>query len=196
MNHKKTKPIFIVFEGLDGSGKTTCAKRTAELIEAQYLTTPSEVVRTYRDEIIASFGTCQEAAQLFYLATVFAAADEAKSFLDKGVSVVLDRYFLSTQVYAEFRGTRLELDDKLVSTLLPADMTVFLDTTLEIRRGRLVGRGRSSESDRETLTVSADIALRNGYAQRTRFPVVGKWLCIDVSICSPDGIARRVAHAL
>lgn len=41
--------------------------------------------------------------------------------------------FLSTQAYAAFRGSQLNLDD--TSDLLePADLTVFLDTPLEVRR--------------------------------------------------------------
>lgn len=44
----------MVFEGLDGSGKSTCAKLTADLLGAEYLTTPSEQVKKYRDAIVKS----------------------------------------------------------------------------------------------------------------------------------------------
>lgn len=96
------RPRFIVFEGLDGAGKSSCARRTAELLDAEYLTTPSHKLRKYRNEVVDSFGSCQEAIQFFYFATVLAASAEAKSCLDDGRSVVLDRYFLS---YASSRTT-------------------------------------------------------------------------------------------
>jgi dTMP kinase len=187
------RPIFVVFEGLDGSGKSTCARRTADLLGAKYLTTPSESIRKYCDAIVSSYGSCQEAAQLIYLSTVFAASSEAKTCLDEGKSVVLDRYYLSTQVYAEFRGARLDLDDTLGKLLFPADRTVFLDVPLEIRRQRL-GMRNCSAADNETLTVIADSELRKAYDRRVNLPVVGKWLRIDASADSPDDIARSVTH--
>jgi thymidylate kinase len=72
---------FIVSEGLDGSGKSTCAAQLAEHIGAELMTTPSPRVRRYRDDLIQSLGASQEARHLFYLATVFAASDEVAALL-------------------------------------------------------------------------------------------------------------------
>lgn len=115
-------PIFLVLEGLDGAGKTTIAQRAAEVLGAVYMTTPCPQVRGYREELLRAFAGCQEAAQLLYLATVFAASAAAREQLASGRSVVLDRYFLSTHAYAEFRGSSLLLDS-LQQHLKPADLT-------------------------------------------------------------------------
>ncbi len=104
-------PVFVVFEGLDGAGKTTVARRVAATMNAAYLTTPSAAVRVFRDDLIRDFGGSQEAAHLFYLATVFAASREVDALIVQGRSVVLDRYLLSTQAYAEFRGSALRLEE-------------------------------------------------------------------------------------
>lgn len=45
--NRNGRPLFIAFEGLDGSGKTTCARQLATRIGAQYLTTPSPEVREF-----------------------------------------------------------------------------------------------------------------------------------------------------
>lgn len=185
-------PRFIVFEGLDGAGKSTCARRTAELLDAKFLTTPSHNLREYRNAVVDSFGSCQEAIQFFYFATVLDASAEAKSCLENGRSVVLDRYFLSTQVYAKFRGSKFPIDDVLVRFLLPADVTVFLDVPLEIRRQRVAVRGGNA-ADRETLTKAADLHINQSYRQLSCLPVVGKWLAVDATRSSIDEIALSIA---
>ncbi len=194
MIDRSTGPVFIVFEGLDGSGKSTCARRVAECLGARYLTTPSPEVRKHREKVVGSFDGCQEAAQLFYLSTVFAASEEVRRLLANQVSVVLDRYFLSTQAYANFRGSRLDVD-ALGDLLVPADVTVFLDVPLEIRRNRLATRG-SSKADRETVSVEADARLRAAHARRAELSVIGKWLSIDGATKSPEELTDLVIGAV
>lgn len=192
MNRKKRRPVLLVFEGLDGSGKTTCAKRTAKVLGAHFMTTPSEGLRPYRDPILASFKTSQEAAQLFYLATVVAASREIDAHLASGVSVVLDRYFLSTQVYADFRGSKLNIDEEIERLLRPADLTVFLDVPLEVRQARTAKRAESSEADLETFSVAADQMLLAGYNRRFKNRIVGALLRIDASRHSADELTTEI----
>jgi dTMP kinase len=179
MNNPTQRPLFIVFEGLDGSGKSTCAKALAAEIGAVYLTTPSPDLRKHRDEIVRSFGTSQEAAQLFYLSTVFAASVQARLLIAEGKSVVMDRYFMSTQAYANFRGSQLGMDD-LQSQLFPADITVYLETSLEVRKQRLNDRHCTS-ADTETLNEHAHAALTALHRHRSNLTIVGKWLAINNS---------------
>ena len=185
-------PVFLVLEGLDGSGKTTVAKRAAEIIGARYMTTPSEAVRAHREAIVTSFGPSQEAAQLFYLATVLAASREVEACLTSGVSVVLDRYFLSTQVYAEFRGSQLRIEDEIERLLRPADFTIFLDASLDLRRSRMAQRADTSAADRETYDLVADSMLRAGYELRLENQIVGNLIRVDTS----QGDANEVAAYL
>lgn len=156
------------------------------------MTTPSEELRPCRDQILASLKTSQEAAQLFYLATVLAASRAIEAHLAAGESVVLDRYLLSTQVYAEFRGSQLHIDEQIERLLRPADLTVFLDVPLEVRKARISGRPESSVADQETLTVAADRTLRAGYDRWFKKRIVGTLLRKDASRKSPNELAGDV----
>lgn len=188
------RPTFIVFEGLDGSGKSTCAKQLAERIGAEPMTTPSQEVRRYREGLMASLGPAQEPGQLFYLATVFAASEEVSARLEQGQSVVLDRYFLSTQAYAAFRGSRLEIDE-VQRLLRPADVTIYLDTSLETRVERLGGRGTSA-ADRETVTADADSRLRQEHFERAHLDVVGRFMPVLGDAGDPGAVVDRIVAEL
>lgn len=194
MSAASRRPGFVAFEGLDGAGKTTLARMTAEALDAELMTTPSPDVRRYRDELIASFAGCQEAGQLFYLATVFAASAEIRARLAAGRSVVLDRYFLSTQAYAAFRGSTLAIDH-LGELLVPADLTVFVHAPLDIRLARLAVRGATA-ADRETMAPAADARLRAEHEQRLDLPVVGRALRLDSSTTPPEALVATVLAAL
>lgn len=188
------RTTFIVFEGLDGAGKSTCAAQLAEHIGAVFLTTPSPDVRRYRDDLIESLGSSQEVRQLFYLATVFAASDEVAALLQRGQSVVLDRYFLSTQAYAAFRGSQLAVDE-VQRLLRPADVTFYMDTPLVTRVARLHRRG-SSAADLETVTAGADARLREEHLRRSHLDVVGRFVRVPGDLGSPRDVLERVLAEL
>jgi dTMP kinase len=183
-------PVFIVLEGLDGAGKTTCARALAGMLGAELMTTPSPEVRERRGAIIDSFGACQEAIQLFYLSTVFDASEKVRQALSRGRSVVMDRYFLSTQAYAEFRGSRLDIDST-AKLLAPAHLTVYLHAQLGVRAQRLRDRG-CTKDDLSTLTLAADEQLRTLHRQKAGSPVVGRWMEIDNSAPDPQPALAQI----
>lgn len=188
------RPTFIVFEGLDGSGKSTCAAELAKRTGATLLTTPSPDVRLYRDALVSSLGSSQEARQLFYLATVFTASEAVTSLLREGRSVVLDRYFLSTQAYAAFRGTRLRVDE-LERLLLPADLTAYIDTPLATRIARLNARGATA-ADRETVTIMSDARLRDEHRRRSHLGVLGRYVVVDGDRNTPSQVSDLIVAEL
>lgn len=190
-----SRPVFVVFEGLDGSGKSTCASLVASRLGAVLMQTPSGPIRQHREGLIASFDGCQEAAQHLYQASVFDASAKARRLLEQGQSVVLDRYFLSTEAYAAFRGSSIRHDQQCAS-LAPADLTVFLHAPLAVRRARIESRGTVTSADLETLTPAADAQLRREHETRACLPVVGVLLSIDTSELSPDEVAGQILHAL
>ncbi|EDM80487.1 hypothetical protein PPSIR1_41789 [Plesiocystis pacifica SIR-1] len=158
------------------------------------MTTPSSTLRKLRPAIIDDLKDSQEARQLFYLSTVFAASRAIERALTSGESIVIDRYFLSTQAYAEFRGSNLRVDT-LERRLTPATLTVYVDAPLAIRRKRVQTRG-ASPADSETLTREADARLRELHIQRRELSVVGNFVVIDSDTHSIDECVERVLEAL
>ena len=106
----------------------------------------------------------------------------------------MDRYFLSTQAYAAFRGSKLEVDD-LGGLLVPADLTVFVHAQLATRLERLAARGASA-ADRETMAPAADAQLRAEHERRFDLPVVGEVLRLDSAVASPAELVAQVLAAL
>ena len=187
-----THPQFIVVEGLDGSGKSTLAADLALRLGGAATTTPSPELRRIRPAILDGLSGSPVARQAFYLATVAHASDGIRSSLARGQTVILDRYLLSTMVYAAARGEFLRWPE-LERDLLPAHLTLFVDVPLAVRRARLQRRGMGAE-DRETLDPSTDRALRDLYLRWARHPVAGRFVRLEVG--PHDAPAAVTARAL
>ena len=186
---------FVVIEGLDGSGKSTLARLLAAELGARVMTTPRESVRAVRSQVIAGLAASPVARQAFYLATVEAASEEIRAAGGGGQSVGLDRYLLSTMVYAQTRGEHLRwpaLEDRLV----PADVTLFVDLPLAVRRARLEARGMSA-ADVETLDPAFDREVRRRYLCWATHRVAGRFVSLRLTGNEgPDQVAQMALHAL
>jgi len=83
------KPLLIVVEGLDGSGKPTLARGLADALGAVRMTTPSDALRSLRRDILDGLRHDSLAIELFYAATVQAASAEIGEHLSARRSVVV-----------------------------------------------------------------------------------------------------------
>lgn len=99
---------LIIFEGPDGCGKTTLAKKLAYDNQYAYYAFPGredgtlgEAVYKFHHSMAASYA-CPEALQLLHVAAhINALKTRLLPWLDKGVTVVLDRFYWSTYVYGK-----------------------------------------------------------------------------------------------
>lgn len=167
MTSKKGK--FIVFEGIDGSGKGTQIKK----------------LKDYLDQLeIKSFVTCEHTRDLpvgkliettlnggekidpLSLQICFTADRRdhyqkvIKPALERGEFVILDRYYGSTVAYTDdnMKQIMLDFNQKIVPK---ADLTIFLDVDPQMAMKR-IGDGRSTKTifERlETLTKSRESYL-------------------------------------
>ena len=186
---------FIAVEGLDGSGKSTLVRDLARRLGATSMTTPSPPVRAVREAVIAGLSGSPVARQAFYLATLAHASDTIAPMLRAGSGVVLDRYLLSTMVYAVQRGEHLRWRE-LEESLLPAHVTVFLDVPLAVRRARLEARGMSL-ADIESIDPPFDAGVRRLYMDWSRHPVAGRFVHLQLQGTeTPDHIVARVLGLL
>ncbi len=135
---------LVAFEGIDGSGKSTQARRAAQRFNALYTFEPggSELgaqLRTWLLDRRTQMEPPTEALLMLadrshHVATVIEPA------LARGERVICDRYAASTYAYQGY-GRGLDLDllrstTELASRGRRADLTILLDVPLDIARSR------------------------------------------------------------
>ena len=103
-------PKFIVFEGIDGAGKTTQIKLLAENlakigVESYITAEPTDMPsgKIIREALAGRLpATCAEMADMFVRDRVIHNKDEEKGIdphLDRGITVISDRYYYSSLAY-------------------------------------------------------------------------------------------------
>jgi len=145
--------VFITFEGIEGSGKTTQLRRVAERIPNAVVTKEPGGTPTadrIRSILLDSSTTLDPVAELF----LFAASrrqhvvEVIRPTLERGGVVLCDRYTDATLAYQGF-GRRLDLDqlrtlnDWATSSLKP-DLTLLFDLAEETGVER--ARSRNAEA--------------------------------------------------
>lgn len=143
---------FIVFEGIDGAGKSTQAVMINGCLRASgravYLTSePSQFLLggVIRSRLLGEWQSTPECLQLLY------AADRAEHLkkeisarLAEGINVICDRYFLSSLAYGAIDcdfDWLAHLNDRF---LIP-DLTILLDIDAMVGADRIAVNGKSIE---------------------------------------------------
>lgn len=199
---------FITFEGGEGSGKSTQARRLAERLRAEgrdaRLTREpggspfAERVRgLILDPDIPSHGALAETL-LFYAARADHVAAVIAPALARGAWVICDRFSDSTRVYQGYvGGLDLALLDALEATVLSGarpSLTFVVDvapeTGLARARMRQKAQGRSAADPYEARDLAFHEAVRAGYLDIARREPE-RCLAID-GAASEDEVARAV----
>jgi dTMP kinase len=136
--------LFVVFEGIDASGKSTQARRVAELRDAHFTFEPGDTplgvdLRRWVLDAATPMTPITEALLMLadrshHVRTVI------EPTLESGRPVVCDRYFASTLAYQGYgRGVdlvRLEAATELAIGNCRPDLTILIDTPLEVANER------------------------------------------------------------
>ena len=148
---------FIVFEGIDGAGKTT----QIELLEKRLRNMGRRVYRTAEPTESSTGGLLRDAlsgltprsacemAALFTLDRIFHNVNPVhgiQKMLAEGVDVICDRYYYSTLAYqgSEIKGDwAMDMNLKCPEILRP-DVCLFLDLTPEQSLSR-ISKGRETQ---------------------------------------------------
>lgn len=144
--------MFIVLEGIDGSGTTTQAGLLQEYFQKKnipvFLTAePSEsaIGKNIR-KILESHEKISPLAFQFLFCADRAEHVESEILpaLERGDVVITDRYYLSTIAYASLIGKSEYFRE--VSKIFPEpDLTIFLDIAPKVALGRIDDRGEGKE---------------------------------------------------
>lgn len=158
-----SKNLFIAFEGIDGSGKSTQVKMLAEqLIKAGHnVYTTFEPTDGPIGVMIRNIFSRKMEADHRVIAGLFV-ADRLDHLLNKtngllkkleeGFTVITDRYYFSSYAY---HGTHMDMDwvieaNSLSADLLRPDLNVFIDVDPNVSMER-INKGRTSVELYETL---------------------------------------------
>ncbi|GAB6183634.1 dTMP kinase [Thermodesulfovibrio hydrogeniphilus] len=170
------KGIFITFEGIEGSGKTTQVKLLAERLKEQGF----KVIKTFEPgdtqagekirEILLSpsinINPLTE-LMLYFSDRVQHVEEKIRPAINQGIIVICDRFTDSTVAYQGYgRGLSIELIEELNYILLnnfKPDLTILLDLPAEI------GLSRNQKINKRDRFEMEDIAFHNkvrkGYLQ-------------------------------
>ena len=178
---------FITFEGIEGCGKSTQARRLAEWLGAGTILTREpggtplgEGIRTLLlDPRHAGMAPVAESL-LFFADRAEHVARRVRPALDEGRSVVCDRYVDSSLAYQGFgRGLPLPALDAVAALAtggLSPDLTVLLDLPVDVGLGRVGRRGPVDRMEAEEKAFHERV--RQGFlALVDREP--HRWLVLD-----------------
>lgn len=152
------KPLFIVIEGLDGSGKSTAAKVLAEKLEQAF---QKKVRLTYEPNdpscggdyirLVLTKKITRFTPRVLALAFAANRLDHndrtIKPHLEMGDNhlVISDRYYLSSLVYQSDEQFSFESVMQLNELALPPDLIFFLNVSNEVCYQRMKKRNQPQE---------------------------------------------------
>ena len=138
--------VFICVEGIDGSGKTTHARRLVENLrrkgfDAVYTTEPTsgEIGKFIRTRILQSRERVPSIieALLFAVDRIEHVENVIKPALQEGKIVVSDRYIYSSLAYQGATGLNLRWIEEINRFAISPDLAIYIDIPAEVVFERL-----------------------------------------------------------
>lgn len=182
---KIKKPVFVVIEGIDGVGKTTCAKSIADKMNAFLYKTPSGIFEKTRKEIEKLKDNQVRLA--FYLASVIYASNKINKLVPHQV-VICDRYIYSTIAYHKALGVDLSyINFKKLPILFP-DFCFYLYATEKERRQRMAHREQSIASASDAALEENEILQQKIHQEFIKLPIIP----VNTSKLSVDEVCEKI----
>ena len=149
------KGLFIVFEGIDGSGKSSCIDSVASALEENF-----DVIKTAeptKDAIGMLLRSSPDllpvTEALLFVADRAEHTGQIKKWIDDRKIVLCDRYYASTLAYQSVKLDERRLDGRWLRSLndrvtIEPDITFLFDIDPEISMERIGSRDTMSKFER------------------------------------------------
>lgn len=191
-------PIFVVFEGVDGAGKSEVSKLVAEKLSAIHLespTTPFSSIRNHVDKNLSDKGRFY-----FYMASNFDLSEKILITL-RSKSIICARYFHSTVIgYASRQNIDIESVynsiDVTKKDFINPDLTIFLNVNEDIQRRRINSRGLSKNSQTDYKCLEDKKYRERLFKNYEYISKKEKWYTIDTSTMSINEVADECINII
>ena len=161
--------LFIVIEGIDGTGKSTQSKRLAEWFRSRGRAvvlsrepTDGPWGKKLRESATTGRLSAEEELECFLNDRGEHVEMSIKPALAEGKVVILDRYYFSTMAYQGARGfDPAEIRRRNEAFAPQPDLLLILDLSVESAHGRIGARGDTANEfeQRDTLSRCREIFL-------------------------------------
>lgn len=130
---------FIVFEGLDRSGKTTASKHLTQLLKESHPTIhisfpnrTSPIGKLINDHLSKGVNLSPQLLHLLFSANRWEYESELRKMLEEGTTVICDRYYHSGIAYSYANGIDMEWARHPDQGLLQPDIIIYLKSDPEV----------------------------------------------------------------
>jgi dTMP kinase len=161
VDHLKGK--LIVFEGLDGSGKTTQSKLLYEALKKEGLSVKlfafpvrTTIIGKLLDQYLFSTDSKidKHAVHLLFSANRWEMSDTIQTLLDNNITVILDRYNLSGLAYSMANKLDRTWCESTDIGLPSPDIILYIDITTTVGDERIIGEREIYECSDFQLEVA------------------------------------------
>ena len=144
--------MFIVFEGIDGSGKSSVIARLKESLEAsgrKVMVTAEPTDSAVGKLVAETDGLNPETEALLFTADRAIHTERVKKWMAEGYDVISDRYFASTLAYQSAAGMDIGWLKAINSkAIITPDITILMDIDPEVSLKRVSQRGEMSRFEK------------------------------------------------
>jgi len=193
--------MFVVFEGINGSGKTKHVnafinelKRKGKKVKLyEYPDKNGVFGRPIKSFLNKEINLSTESQFLLFLADIMKDQEDIKKDLEKGYWVVADRYILTTIAFQKINYSSAK---QIISSLniIKPDQIVFLSVSPDIAIERMKKKKRYTRFERdEEFLVKANLR----YKGMLEDSYLSKWIQIDTTIPFEDArqkIIKSILH--
>ena len=159
------KGKLIVIEGIDGSGKSTCAKKLSEKLNSMNIKTIYTFEPTHshygaklRDGMLSADLDAEEELSLFVKDRKEHIEYMIKPALEEGYFVILDRYFYSSIAYQGAKGIDINrIIDIHKNFIIKPDIVFIFHLPIDIALNRIISkRGIADRFENEAYLKKVD----------------------------------------